>query len=221
MTSSPEGKKNEANPSLSLTPPPVTRNPNKYNSTIVEVNEETPNESSNSELGDVEFLVEEYETGSRYEGFKKAGLRHGKGKFFYQDGGYYDGEWKCNQMHGWGKLYYEGGQLAYEGNWAHDEFHGYGKVYNDNPVPLDAKFDYTNFDLLDDYWEFYEGMLANDTKEGRGKIQLTNKEVFEGDFHADRIQGFGKFHKKDGSTVEGIWKDSRLIKVLNFADIYK
>jgi hypothetical protein len=42
-------------------------------------------------------------------------------------------------------------------------------------VPLDTKFDYTNFDLLDDYWEFYEGMLANDTKEGRGRIQLTNR----------------------------------------------
>jgi hypothetical protein len=37
-------------------------------------------------------------------------------------------------------------------------------LYNDNPAALDGKFDYTNFDLLDDYWEFYEGMMANDTK---------------------------------------------------------
>lgn len=66
---------------------------------------------------------------------------------------------------------------------------------------LDCGFDYTNFDLLDDYWEFYEGMLANDTKEGRGRIKLTNNETFEGDFHKDRIQGFGKFLKKDGSVV--------------------
>ena len=64
-------------------------------------------------------------------------------------------------------------------------------------------------------------MLANDTKEGRGRILLTNQEVFEGDFHADRIQGFGKFLKKDGSVIQGIWRDSRLIKVLNTADIYK
>ena len=104
-------------------------------------------------------------------------------------------------MHGWGKLFYEGGKLAYEGNWAHDQFHGYGKVYNDNPVGLDCGFDYTNFDLLDDYWEYYEGMLANDTKEGRGRIKLSNTEVFEGDFHNDRIQGFGKFLKNDGSIV--------------------
>lgn len=124
-------------------------------------------------------------------------------------------------MHGWGKLFYEGGKLAYEGNWAHDEFHGYGKVYNDNPVPLDNGFDYTNFDLLDDYWDFYEGMLANDTKQGRGRIKLTNNEIFEGDFHLDRIRGYGKFLKEDGQVVEGIWKDSRLIKVLNTSDIYQ
>ena len=121
------------------------------------MNEETPNDSENSETSSpqqMEFVVEEYETGSRYEGYKKDNVRNGRGRFYYQDGGYYDGEWKNNQMHGWGKLYYEGGNLAYEGNWAHDEFHGYGKVYNDNPigVPLSNGFDYTNFDLLDDYW---------------------------------------------------------------------
>jgi hypothetical protein len=46
----------------------------------------------------------------------------------------------------------------------------------------------------------------NDTKEGRGKIRLTNGELFEGDFHVDRIQGFGKFCFLDGSIVEGIWR---------------
>jgi hypothetical protein len=39
-------------------------------------------------------------------------------------------------------------------------------------------------------------MLVKDTKEGRGKIKLTNGEFFEGDFHNDRIQGFGKFFMK-------------------------
>ena len=74
---------------VQVTPPPAPRNPNKYNSTIVEVNEETPHESeeSDNENNDIQFIVEEYETGSKYEGFKKNGLRHGRGKFFYQDGG--------------------------------------------------------------------------------------------------------------------------------------
>ena len=58
-------------------------------------------------------------------------------------------------------------------------------------------------------------MLARDTKEGRGKIQLSNGETFEGDFQSDRIQGCGKFTKLDGVVIEGIWRDSRLVKVLN------
>ncbi len=51
-------------------------------------------------------MIEEYEVGSKYEGYKKNGMRNGKGKFYYQDGGYYEGEWKDNKMHGYGKLYY-------------------------------------------------------------------------------------------------------------------
>jgi hypothetical protein len=84
-------------------------------------------------------------------------------------------------------------------------------------VILDSPFDYTNFELLEDYWEYYEGMLVRDTKEGRGMIKLSNGELFEGDFHNDRIQGFGKFHTIDGGTIEGIWRESRLIKIINSA----
>ncbi len=91
-------------------------------------------------------------------------MRNGRGKFYYQDGGYYEGQWKKNKMDGWGKLFYEGGRLAYEGYWSQDQFHGFGKVYNDNPIDLHTSFDYTNFDLLEDYWEYYEGMLVSDTK---------------------------------------------------------
>ena len=82
-------------------------------------------------------------------------------------------------------------------------------------MELAAAFDYRNFELLEDYWEYYEGMLSHDTKEGRGRIKLSNGEVFEGDFHNDRIQGFGKFSSIDGNTIEGIWRESVLIKTIN------
>lgn len=51
--------------------------------------------------------------GSRYEGYKLNGMRHGYGKFYYQDGGMYDGDWKENKMEGYGKLFYQSGKLAY------------------------------------------------------------------------------------------------------------
>ena len=38
-----------------------------------------------------QYVVEHFKVGSKYEGYKLNGIRHGKGKFYYQDGGYYDG----------------------------------------------------------------------------------------------------------------------------------
>ena len=57
-----------------------------------------------------------------------------------------------------GMLYYQGVKLAYQGNWSQDEFDGIGKVYDDNIVALVGTFDSTNFDYLEDYWEYYEDM---------------------------------------------------------------
>lgn len=52
------------------------------------------------------MVIEHFKQGSRYEGFKKNGKRHGQGKFFYQDGGMYEGNWNQNKMEGYGALYY-------------------------------------------------------------------------------------------------------------------
>ncbi len=67
---------------------------------------------------ELEYVVERYEVGSRYEGYKKNGLRNGRGKFFYQDGGFYDGNWKDDKMHGFGRLFSNFGVLVYDGNWS-------------------------------------------------------------------------------------------------------
>lgn len=85
-------------------------NPLRNNSTIHEVPE-----SEVSVEEELEYVTEKYEVGSRYEGYKKNGMRNGRGKFFYQDGGFYDGNWKDDKMHGEGKLYYNETKLAYEG----------------------------------------------------------------------------------------------------------
>lgn len=66
------------------------------------------------------FVTEEYEVGTKYEGYMLDGMRHGKGKFYYKEGSYYDGEWRNNKMHGFGTLYYPNGTIAYEGEWKND-----------------------------------------------------------------------------------------------------
>lgn len=125
-------------------------------------------------------------------------MRNGKGKFYYQEGSFYDGEWKNNNMHGYGKLYYSNNKLAYEGDWFIDQFHGRGKVYNDDPSSIFGYFDYTNFDNLDEKWKYYEGDLVCDSKEGEGKLVLSNDEYYEGQFRNDKVDGRGKFVTKAG-----------------------
>lgn len=176
---------------------------------------ELGNEQSEPEDQEREYVVEEYENGSRYEGEKVDNMRDGKGKFYYKEGSYYDGAWKNNNMHGFGKLYYPNHKLAYEGDWFIDQFHGHGKVYNDEPSPINGCFDYTNFDNIEEKWKFYEGTLVCDSKEGFGKLVLSNNEYYEGNFQGDRVSGEGKFVNMFGETVHGIWEDSKLIKVLD------
>lgn len=132
----------------------------KYNSTIIEVSDSQ--DQSVVSNADTEYVTQQYEIGSKYNGFKKNGQRNGKGIFMYKDGGYYEGNWRDNQMHGQGKLFYPSGKLAYDGGWSEDEFSGFGKVFNDNSNPSvhNIPFDYTDFNDLDDVWEYYQGNYA-------------------------------------------------------------
>lgn len=123
----------------------------------------------------VQYVTEEFKQGSKYEGEKVNGMRHGKGKFYYQDGGLYDGEWRENQMSGHGKLFYQSGRIAYDGEWKDDQFTGHGVLYNEYPVPLERTFDYTNLDLIDEYWTKFEGKYpltqgSSKTTSSRAKV---------------------------------------------------
>ena len=57
-------------------------------------------------------------------------------------------------MHGKGVLYYASGKIAYDGEWSDDKFEGQGVLYNETPVMLYNEFDYTDFDSVEDYWEY-------------------------------------------------------------------
>lgn len=127
---------------------------------ISAVSDYQQNEHNPASSSQPEFVTENFQQGSRYEGYKVRGMRNGHGKFYYQDGGLYDGNWKNNKMDGFGALYYDSQLIAYEGMWKNDQFHGHGKLYNENPEPLEDSFDFTNFDKTDNFWVSYEGNLS-------------------------------------------------------------
>ncbi len=45
-------------------------------------------------------------------------------------------------------------------------------------------------------------------------MKLSNGEIFEGEFKKDKIEGVGYFISMSGSKINGIWKDSKLIKLI-------
>ena len=73
-------------------------------------------------------------------------------------------------------------------------FLGFGRLFNDEPKQLVGSFDYTDFEMIDDYWTRYEGEFKGDDKEGKGKLYLTNGEYLEGNFKDDLVNGQGIFH---------------------------
>ena len=48
--------------------------------------------------------------GSKYEGQRRGGKPHGRGKHSYANGDVYDGEWKADKWDGRGTFYYATGQ---------------------------------------------------------------------------------------------------------------
>ena len=163
----------------------------------------------------VEKVEEEYQDGSIYYGEKENGLRHGFGKFSYSDGGIYEGEWKYGTMDGHGKLFYPSGKLAYDGNWTNNQFDKQGIVYNESPVKFDSGFNYLDFDGLDDRWMKYDGLFAEDFKEGYGTLFLANGEKFVGEFQQDMVSGKGEFHRINGETITGVWDNNQLVEEIN------
>lgn len=161
----------------------------------------------------VEHVIEEYTDGSRYEGQKHTGLRHGRGVFHYSNGGVYDGEWSGGRMNGYGKMIFSSGRVAYEGELKDDKFEGYGILYNEEPEKSTGQFEYHDFSALGEKWIRYEGEFHNDIKDGKGKLFLTNGERFEGDFIDDKIHGRGKFFTNDSQVVAGLWQDDKLVSI--------
>ena len=47
-------------------------------------------------------------------------------------------------------------------------------MFNDKPENFLHPFNFRDFAELGNKWLFYEGDFKNDSKHGRGKIQLTN-----------------------------------------------
>ena len=73
-----------------------------------------------------------YKNGIKYEGDFKNNVIDGNGKYIWENGSYYIGQWIKGLKHGKGKLYYENNNIKYDGDYKMDLFDGYGKYIDQN-----------------------------------------------------------------------------------------
>mmetsp|Transcript_1801 Transcript_1801/g.2559 ORF Transcript_1801/g.2559 Transcript_1801/m.2559 type:complete len:284 (-) Transcript_1801:8-859(-) len=133
----------------------------------------------------------DYTDGRRYFGNFENGLRHGRGVMIFPDGRKYDGNWLNDQRSGHGLLTWADGSY-YEGKFAYGLRHGYGVM-----VWLNGR-DYRS----------YVGVLSRQIPNLSSDSRCRR---YEGNWHRDAKQGFGKEIDAQGNVTEGVYIADSLI----------
>jgi len=181
-------------------------------------------------------IIQSIKLNNENEYNKKEDYNTNKRKFIYENGDYYIGEWLNGLRHGKGKLYYENGNIKYEGNfikdkfegkgqynfengeyyigeWLNDQRHGRGKLYYKNcNIKYDGDFIKDKFEGEGQYiWEngeYYIGNWLNNLKHGKGILYYKNGNIkYDGDFIKDKAEGKGKYIKENGEYYIGEWEN--------------
>ncbi|OMJ65714.1 hypothetical protein SteCoe_37742 [Stentor coeruleus] len=177
-----------------------------------------------------------YNNGDRYEGSFKNKKKIDRGIMIYKDGSTYKGQWTDDKPDGFG-IYTSNDGWFYQGQWKNGEKIGIG-ITSDDPNTLykysadpyklyeytiykspckyippgeekysgsylegtlkngNGKCEYANGDV-------YEGLWDNDKKKGRGKFVWANQQWYDGNWELDEMIGFGVLQMTDGSFYQG------------------
>ena len=126
------------------------------------------------------------DTGDRYEGGIRNGMKHGYGVYRYRHGTVYRGMWVNDRAHGKGIIIWPNGD-RYEGEWADNLRSGRGSYI----------------------WAMgdrYAGLWRDDRKEGVGVYTWKEGDRFEGQWLRGKREGPGEYIWPDGKRFRGIWK---------------
>ncbi|MFY0616765.1 MORN repeat-containing protein [Shimia sp.] len=154
-----------------------------------------------------------FDSGDRYEGQFRAGLRHGRGVYRFADGAIYEGAFVENTRHGTGTLKFANGDVftgdfkenertgdgtysfasgsRYSGGFLNGKWHGQGVMQHS---------DGTSF----------EGSFEEGVRHGIGTLKFANGVVYVGDFASGLRTGTGKLTFPSGAYYEGAFLDGRV-----------
>ena len=121
------------------------------------------------------------------------------------------GAWRHNRFTGWGREKYLNGEI-YEGKFINGKLNGKG-IYKDDynlyigDFKKSVKHGIGEL-FTDDY--HYVGNFKNDKIDGKGRIEIYGKGIYEGNFKKEQINGFGIFKYYNGDYYEGEMKDGEM-----------
>ncbi|MEW6077584.1 MAG: AHH domain-containing protein [Thermodesulfobacteriota bacterium] len=175
--------------------------------------------------------------GRKYIGGFNESLPHGKLSEYIGEQILYDGQWINGKKEGSGTIYYSNG-IRYEGPVLDGKPHGEGLRYEDGNVVTSGTWDYgvLNGPVTINYpdgkkvettftndirgaevviyypnYDKYEGVINEEgQKSGPGKYYYANGDLYVGAWASDTPDGLGKLIFKDGTTLEGVWKNGQL-----------
>ena len=121
------------------------------------------------------------------------------------------GSWSHNKFTGWGRKKYKNGEM-YEGKFINGKLNGKG-IYKDDyslyigDFKKSVKHGYGEL-FTDDF--HYVGNFNNDKLDGRGRIEIYGKGIYEGNFNKEQINGYGVFKYCNGDYYEGEMKNGEM-----------
>jgi hypothetical protein len=153
-------------------------------------------------------------SGCYYSGYVDINYkRNGYGILLKKNGKKYEGNWINNAFTGWGR-FIDPDSNIYEGYFEKGLLNGKGERRN-----LQGNYYIGDFVKgqrhgigTEEYTDFtYSGEYRNDKKEGKGKLTYTLlKDVYEGEFRLNAINGYGLYIWANKDIYEGTFKDGKM-----------
>lgn len=139
-------------------------------------------------------------------------------------GNEYEGEFNYDVVHGYGLTFHGYGVFknarsgVYAGTFDHNYKHGYGMFTTLNGETYSGSFVEDDAILTQGTKMFEVGLYTGDLKNlknrlirhGKGRLELTNGDVYDGHFRNNKKYGTGKLTKTDGTVYEGVWSGDKM-----------
>jgi len=159
--------------------------------------------------------LQEHASVRKYDGPMQREQPHGSGVMPYKNGDFFKGNFKQGKRHGAGLFLHRQTGLLYKGEFRDGLFSGSGLLCMPKTGEvIEGIFDQNKLrngrvKILYASKEFFEGVLQDGKRQGKGSMTYTNGDQYEGEWNNDKRVGKGKLKIKTGGELLAQWIDDQ------------